>query len=102
MEEHAMKKNILVGFIMIAALLALRVGAVYAAPAQQDSTITGTVQTITQGTDTSGNVIFNVTVLDANNNTQTVQVTAETAVLLGLVTDNGDGTFTINPTAVGS
>ena len=96
-----MKKKILVGFIVIAALLALQVGAAFAAPAQQDSTITGTVQTVTQGTDSSGKVVFNVTVLDASNNTQTVQISPETAVQLGLVTDNGDGTFTISPTAVG-
>lgn len=101
-----MKKNMLVGFIMIAALLALQVGTVAAAPAQhpalQDSTIAGTVQGVTQGTDSSGKVIFNVTILDANNNTQTVQVSADTAVQLGLVTANGDGTFTVSPTARGS
>ena len=97
-----MKKKILVGLVMIVALLALQAGAVYAAPAQQDGTITGTVQSVTEGTDSSGHVIFNVTILDANNTTQTAQVSAETAVNLGLVKDNGDGTYTVNQDAINS
>jgi hypothetical protein len=95
-----MKKIVFV-FMMIAALLALQVGAVYAAPALQATTIDGTVKTITQSTDGSGNTIFVVEVEDANHNTQTVRISADTAVQLGLVTDNGDGTYTINPTAAG-
>jgi hypothetical protein len=102
MEEPVSKKNILVGFIMIVALLALQVGAVYAAPATQATTITGTVQSVTQSTDTSGKTVFVVTVLDSSGTTQTVQVTPQTAVTLGLVTDNLDGTYTVNSTAVGS
>lgn len=97
------KKNILVGFIMIVALLTLQVGAAYAAPAAQTATVTGEVQSVTQSTDSNGNTIFEVTILDSNGNTQTVKVSVDTAVnVLGLVTDNGDGTFTVKPEAVGS
>ncbi len=86
---------------MIVALLALQVGVVLAAPAAQATTITGTLQSVTQSTDTSGKTIFVVTVLDSNNTTQTVQVSAQTAVTLGLVTDNLDGTYTIKPITPG-
>src|SRR5512140_2698041 len=101
MEEPVTKKNILVGFIMIVALLALQVGAVYAAPAAQATSITGDVQSVTQSTDSSGATIFEVTISDGTT-TQTVKISAATAEALNLVTLNPDGvTYTINPTAVG-
>jgi hypothetical protein len=102
MEEPVSKKNILVGFVMIVALLALQAGVAYAAPATQATTITGTVQSVTQSTDASGNVVFEVTVQDSSGNTQTVTVSADTATnVLGLVTLNSDGTYTVNSDAVG-
>src|SRR5512138_796037 len=86
---------------MVLALLALQVNAAYAAPAAQATTVDGTVQSITQSTDSSGNVIFIVTILDTSGNTQTLRISAETALRLGLVTFDGT-TYTISSTAVGS
>ncbi len=87
--------------IMVLALLAMQVNAAYAAPAAQTTTVDGTVQSITQSTDASGNVIFIVTILDASNNTQTLKISAQTAINLGLVTFDGT-TYTISSTAVGT
>jgi len=89
------KKTILIGFVMVLALLIAQVGAASAAPASQATTINGTVQSITQSTDSSGNTIFIVTILDTSGNTQTVKLTAANAVTLGLVTESG-GVYTIN------
>jgi hypothetical protein len=86
----------LLGFLVIAALLGLQVGVAYAAPASQTSTVDGTVQSITQSTDTSGNAIFDVTILKSDGTTQTVKLSAADAATLGLVTANADGTYTIN------
>ncbi len=96
------KRKVLIGFVMVLALLALQVGAAYAAPASQSTTITGTVQSITQSTDSSGNTVFDVTITDSGGNTTTVTLSAADAVTLGLVTQNPDGTYTIKNTAVGS
>ncbi len=95
MEEPVAKQKILVGIVMIVALLALQTGAAFAAPAAQATSITGVVQSVTQSTDSSGKPIFVVTVLETGGTTQTVQVSPQTAIDLGLVTDNGDGTYTI-------
>ena len=94
-------KKSLIGIVMVLALLALQVQAAYAAPAAQATSVDGTVQSITQSTDSSGNVIFIVTVLDSSGNTQTVRISAATAVSLGLVTFDGT-TYTVSSTAVGS
>ncbi len=80
---------------MVVALLALQVGAAFAAPAAQATTITGVVQSVTQSTDSSGKTIFVVTILETGGTTQTVQVSPQTAIDLGLVTDNGNGTYNI-------
>ena len=95
------KKKSLIGIVMVLALLALQVNAAYAAPAAQTSTVDGTVQSITQSTDSSGNVIFIVTILDSSGNTQTVRISAQTAIDLKLVTFDGT-TYTVSPSAVGS
>ncbi len=79
---------------MIVALLALQTGAAFAAPAAQATSITGVVQSVAQSTDSSGNPIFDVTILETGGTTQTVKVSPQTAITLGLVTDN-NGTYTI-------
>lgn len=90
------KKKALIGFVMVLALLVLQVNAALAAPAAQGTSVSGTIQSVTPSTDSSGNTIFIVTILDSSGNTQTVQVSATDAETLGLVTPNGDGTYTIN------
>ncbi len=94
-------KKSLIGMMLVLALLVLQVQAAAAAPMAQATTVNGTVQSITQSTDSSGNVIFIVTILDTGGQTQTVRVSAATAVSLNLVTFDGT-TYTISPTAVGS
>lgn len=94
MEDDVAKNKTLIGIIMVVALLALQVGAVSA----QATTIDGTVQSVTQSTDGMGNTIFIVTVQLSGGTTQDVRLSPATAESLGLVTANGDGTFTINPT----
>jgi hypothetical protein len=94
-------KKSLIGIFMILALLALQVQAAYAAPAAQATSVDGTVQSITQSTDTSGNVIFIVTILDTSGKTQTLRISAATALSLGLVTFDGTN-YTVSSTAVGS
>jgi hypothetical protein len=89
-----LKNKSLIGIIMVVVLLALQVGAASA----QATTIDGTVTGVTQSKDGMGNTIFLVTVqLTGGTTTQTVRLDPATAESLGLVTANGDGTFTINP-----
>ena len=74
----------LTSLFILSILLATTVSTVYA----QDTTlITGTVQSVTLETDgTTGETTVNVSILDDQGNTQTVSLSVETAVSLGLVT----------------
>jgi hypothetical protein len=75
------------GILLIFAVLFAQVGNVAAAPQVQDATpITGTVQSITMETDANGVTTVLVTLLDDQGATQTLRLTVETAVTLGLVT----------------
>jgi hypothetical protein len=77
----------LAGFLLVLAVLFTQVGNVAAAPQIQDSTpITGTIQSITTETDPTGVTTVLVTVLDDQGTSQTVRLSVETAVALGLVT----------------
>lgn len=82
----AKTKN-LAGLLLIAAILFTQVGTVLAAPQTQDPTpITGTIQSITLETDGNGLTTVLVTVMDGTGSTQTVRLSVETALELGLVT----------------
>lgn len=75
------------GILLVLAVLFSQVGNVAAAPQVQDTTpITGTVQSVTTETDTSGVTTVVVTLLDEQGATQTLRLSVETAVTLGLVT----------------
>lgn len=81
------KTKVLTGLLVILAVLFMQVGNVAAAPQTQDTTpITGTVQSITTETDANGTTTVVVTLQDAQGATQTVRLSVETAVALGLVT----------------
>lgn len=81
------KTKLLTGILLIAAVLFAQVGTVFAAPQAQDTTpITGTIQSITLETDTNGTTTVLVTVMDDMGGTQTVRLSVDTAVSLGLVT----------------
>ena len=79
--------KLLASLLIVLAVLFVQVGYVAAAPEAQETTpITGTVQTITWETDTNGVTTVLVGLLDDQGATQTVRLSLETAVTLGLVT----------------
>ncbi|MDK1117282.1 MAG: hypothetical protein QGM50_00690 [Anaerolineae bacterium] len=84
-------------------LLATQVMAVGAAPElQEDTPITGTVESITLETDAeTGVTTVVVSLTDESGATQTVRLSVEDATLLGLVTDDGTGSPIANEAAIG-
>jgi hypothetical protein len=97
------KTKVLASLLLVLAVLFMQVGSVAAAPQAQDTTpITGTIQSITTQTDTNGTTTVVVTLLDSQRATQTVRVSVETAVALGLVTlDPTTQQPVVNQTKVG-
>jgi hypothetical protein len=84
-------------------LLIIRVGGVFAAPAlASTTTIEGIVQSITLEADpTTGITTVIVHVLGSDEFLQSVRVSQEAAIALGLVVLNGDGKPVINDLALG-
>lgn len=81
------KTNILSVALLTLALLAAQAGPVAAAPSAQDTTpITGTVQGIALEIDAEGVTTVVVTLADDMGGTQTVRLSVENALALGLVT----------------
>jgi len=80
------KTKLLTSIMLIAAVLFAQVGIVLAAPPAQDSTITGTIQTIVPEKDANGTITVLVTYTDAQGALQTVRISQETAASLGLLT----------------
>jgi hypothetical protein len=77
----------LASILLVLIVLFAQVGNVAAAPQTQDATlISGTVQSITTETDANGVTTVLVTLLDDLGATQTVRLSVDTAVTLGLVT----------------
>lgn len=80
------KTKLLTGILLIVAVLFAQIGTVAGAPLTQEETpITGTVQSITLETDENDVTTVLVTLLDDQNETFTVRISVETAVALGLV-----------------
>src|SRR4026208_428634 len=87
----------LVSLTMVFAVLIAQVGVVFAAPAL----ITGTVQSITLETNTNTAVTtVLVTVMD-NGESQTVRITLESAITLGIIILGADGNPVINELILG-
>ena len=81
------KTKILSVALLTLALLVAQVGTAAAAPSAQDTTpITGTIQSITLETDAEGVTTVLVALADDMGGTQTLRLSVETAVALGLVT----------------
>jgi hypothetical protein len=81
------KIRLLAGVLLVFVLLTAQVSIAAAAPMAQDTTpITGTIQSITTETDANGVTTVLVTLIDEQGATQTVRISIETAVALGLVT----------------
>jgi hypothetical protein len=95
-------KKLFTSMFIVLALLAMTAGTAFA---QDATSITGTVQTIVIETDTTrGESVVVVTLLDvATGVTQTVNISLETAVTLGLVTtDPTTGASTVTENTVGT
>ena len=96
------KTKLFASILLAVAILFAQVGAVFAAPAVQTTTpIIGTVQTITTEADTNGVTTVLVTLTDSQNATQTVRLSMDTAVTLGLVTLDPNGAPVVDSTKVG-
>lgn len=81
-----LKTKLFASILLIAAVLFAQVGAVAAAsPAQDTTPISGTIQTITVETDANEVTTVVVTLLDDQGATQTVRLSVDAAVALGLV-----------------
>lgn len=89
----------LVGGVLALALVAMQVVTAQAAPLIQTGTISGTIQSVSTSTDSSGNTIVVVTLTDSTGATQTANLSVDSAVALGLVTQNPDGSITVNDVA---
>ena len=81
------KTKLLTSILLALAVLFAQVGPVAAAPTAQETTpITGTIESITTETDSSGVTTVLVILLDDQGTTQTVRLSVEAAAALGLVT----------------
>jgi hypothetical protein len=97
------KTKLLTGVLLIMAVLFVQVGTAFASPTAQDTTpIAGTIQSIVVETDDMGETTVLVTVLDELGDTQTVRLSLDTAVALGLVTvDSVTGDVSVDETKIG-
>src|SRR5512140_422396 len=98
------KTKLLAGVLLVLAVLLAQVGTALAAPATQDTTpISGTIQSVTTETDTSNVTTVLVTFLPAGGTAyQTVRLSLDTAVLLGLVSvDPNTNTAVVDQTKIG-
>lgn len=97
------KVKFIISLIFIASILFGQVGGVFAAPAIQNPIpVSGMVQRIILETDsTTGVTIVIVDLLDSSQMLQSVRISQETAMVLGLVVLSGDGKPGINNLALG-
>ena len=96
-------KKIIISLVLATSILIVQVGRAFAAPTLQDSTpISGTVQSIILETDPSTGIttVF-VNLVRKDQSVQTVRVSLETSITLGLLTLDGDGKPVINTLALG-
>ena len=83
------KTKYLASFLLVLAVLFAQVGNVAAAPQFQETTpLTGTIVSITTETGANGETSVLVKLVDEQGGTQTLRLSVETAVTLGLVTVN--------------
>jgi hypothetical protein len=98
-EQTMYKTKLLIGILLVLAVLFAQVGMAFAAPAAQDTTITGTIVSVNPEPDADGviNTVL-VTYMDGAGVEQTARISLTTAVSLGLVTV--DSTITPNVVTV--
>ena len=81
------KTKLLASILLAVAVLFAQAGLVAAAPAAQETTpIIGNIESITTETDSNGVTTILVSVLDDQGTTQTVRLSVETAMALGVLT----------------
>jgi len=80
------KTKSLAGILLVLAVLFAQVGTAFAAPAQETTSITGTVVALAKETDFNGVTTILVTVQDDMGAQQTYRLSVDTAVALGLAT----------------
>ena len=81
------KTKLFASILLIATILFAQVGvAAAAAPAQDSTTITGTIVSVVPEKDANGTITVLVTYTDAQGASQTVRISQETAASLGLLT----------------
>lgn len=99
--KHSTK--LLICFLLACSLMLTPVGMANAAPAPQTQIlVSGMVESITLETNSAtGITTVSITVLDNDQMLQSVRVTLETGIAMGLVVLNGDGKPEINPVALG-
>ena len=97
-------KKILFSLVLALALTVFQVGAVFAQDATTPTSVTGTVDSVELTVDaTTGDTTVTVTLTDADGNTQTVDLTVDEAVTLGLVAvDETTGEPSVVDESVGS
>jgi hypothetical protein len=97
------KTKLLTGVLLVLVVLFAQVDTVLAAPATQVTTpISGTIQSITTEAGSNGVTTVLVTLLTDAGQTQTVRLSVETAVALGLVAmDPNTNAVTVDQTKVG-
>lgn len=99
------RTKLFASILLSLAILVAQISPALAAPAYDDATpaapITGTVQSITVQTDSTGATTVTVTITDETNATQTVTLSLETATSLGLVTTDETGATVANDAAIG-
>jgi hypothetical protein len=91
-------KKAFLGSVLALLMVVLPVISVSAAPALDATPVTCTVATISTSTDSGGVITVNVTCSEGTS----YSLSVADAVAAGLVTDNGDGTVTVNDAAVGT
>src|SRR5574341_336696 len=84
-EKNMSKSKLLAGLLLVFVLLTSQVGVAAAAPLAQDATISGTMTNIETQTDANGVTTVLVTLLLADQTTQTVRISLAYAVELGLI-----------------
>jgi hypothetical protein len=90
------KYKTFVGILIAMVLVSIQAVSAQAANFSQTGVITGTIQSISTLTDSSGNTIVLVTLTDPMGTTQTERLSLDTAITLGLVTRSPDGNIIVN------
>lgn len=94
--------KILTAIVIVSAVLLAQFRTALAAPANDDTQLSGTIQSITLETDVNTAVTTVLVTIVENSVSQTVRISVDTAKALGLVTTDENGTPVINTNTLGT